>query len=127
MPTLPVNPLRQKAYSRHRILVSNVGYRLKYTRLRKRLSVMEVSAATGLHHKAIERMETGGHSFSFSTAIILAVYYHISFHRLVKCNKTPPTLREWKQLDLMQKQLSRYLKSKKRKLPQTGMQLVLGF
>lgn len=125
MPTITTTDIEQQNLQRQRCMVACVGYRLKCLRLKKRLSVNQVSTTTGLHKKVIERIEAGGHFFGIRTIETLAHNYQTTIPELFTHTHTPPTRQQWQQVKKWQKQLNRSFKSKDRKPPQVGMQLKL--
>lgn len=127
MPLQDEQQIRTENAARLKRVVANLAYQLKLTRLQRRLCIEEVALATGLHKEVIKRIESGVHCFHIKTVEPLILYYGLYHYHPFLHHHTAPTPEQWKDLKKMQKQLKRYLKSRKKKLPVTGVQLVLGF
>ncbi len=110
-----------------KLLVSNIGYRLKRKRLHLLLRFKDVAIATGLHEGVIRRLETGSQSFQIDTVVPLMQFYGLSYQYLFCQYTTLPSLSQWRHLELVQKEQNRYHKSKQKLKPQTGVQLMLKF
>lgn len=110
-----------------KLLVYNIGYRLKEERLRKRMRLEEVADGAKMNKSVIKRLENGTANFTANTIVPLITFYGLSYSCLFIHYTTLPTLSQWRHLDLLQKELNRYYKSKQKLKPQTGVQLVLKF
>lgn len=110
-----------------KLLVCNIAYLLKFTRLMLRLSLDEAEALIGMKENTLWRIESGGQCFTIKTIMPILLAYGLSYSQVFRHYTKLPTASEWKKLAKMQKQLVRYKKSKKKRKPQTGVQLVLLF
>ena len=110
-----------------KLLVYNIGYRLKQERLRRCMRLEEVAYGTNLHNSVIKRLEAGTANFTVDTIVPLITFYGLNYSCLFIHYTTLPTLSQWRHLDLLQKEQNRYYKSKEKLKPQTGVQLVLKF
>ena len=125
MESTPETQIEIEKETRQRHLVARAGYCLWQARLVKKLSLKEVSQATGLHEKLIKRMEGNEYYFNIRTIEPLIWFYGLNYCQVFGYGLAKPTHKELKELKTMQKQLNRYLKSKKRIEPQIGVQLKL--
>ncbi len=126
MASTPETQIEIEKEERQRHLVARTGYCLWQARLIKKLSLEEVSQATGLHKKLIERIEGSEYYFTIRTIEPLIWYYGLNYSQVFGYGLGKPTRQELQELKIMQKHLNRYLKSKKRIEPQIGVQLKLG-
>lgn len=110
-----------------KLLVNNIGYRLKQERLRRRLRLEEVAFYAEMNKSVIKRLEAGKSNFTVDTIVPLMMFYGLSYSNLFIHYTTLPTLSQWRHLELVQKEQNRYYKSKKKLKPQTGVQLMLKF
>jgi transcriptional regulator with XRE-family HTH domain len=110
-----------------KLLVCNIGYRLKEERLRRRLRLEEVAFGVEINKSVIKRLEAGTSNFTVDTIVPLIEFYGLSYSSLFMHYTTLPTLSQWRHLELLQKEQNRYYKSKQKLKPQTGVQLMLKF
>ena len=106
-------------------MISNVGFYFRRLRLALRESLEVVATAIGWKKAQLRRFEHGLQNFTIETFLPVADYYHQTYGAVIKEYDRKPTRSELRELDIMQKQVNAYHKSKGRIVPEYGVQLNL--
>ena len=107
------------------ILICNIAYCLKRTRLQRMQRLDDVAFEIGTGEKQLRRLESGAHHPNLTSVTPLIKYYGLTVPQVFKNYQRKPTRDEWKDLDKWQKAVTRYHKSKQKLKPNIGIQLQL--